>query len=153
MQHYSCHTRLLDITTNPLVALYFACKNYSAEDDENRIGAVYIFAFSKREIHYSDSARIQMLAHLARMNDAEKKIILRNALNKLKLSQNNFSINDNDGTYRNECIEKFYLDICNDIKAFKREIVPFDLLAPLLFIPPKTNDRIKKKMVHLLYQD
>ena len=145
MQHYNCHTRLLDITTNPLVALYFACKNYSAEDDENRVGAVYIFAFSKREIHYSDSARIQMLAHLARMNDAEKKIILRNALNKLKLNQDSFSINDNDGTYINECIEKFYLDICNDIKAFKRDIDPFDLLAPLLFIPPKTNDRIKKQ--------
>lgn len=145
MQHYNCYTRLLDITTNPLVALYFACKSYSIKHDKNRVGAVYIFAFSKDEIHYSDSTRIQMLAHLAKLNDEEQKMILRHSLMKLKQGKKSFSINDCDGTYTSASIEKLYLDICNDIKAFKREIVPFDLLVPLMFVPPKTNDRIKKQ--------
>lgn len=38
LQHYGIPTRLLDITLNPLVALYFACKNEYSKD-----GAVYIF--------------------------------------------------------------------------------------------------------------
>lgn len=37
MQHYGLPTRLLDITTNPLVALYFACADRSCEDKDGEI--------------------------------------------------------------------------------------------------------------------
>lgn len=40
MQHYGMPTRLIDTTTNPLVALYFACVD---ETEMNNDGAVYIF--------------------------------------------------------------------------------------------------------------
>ena len=40
MQHFGLPTRLLDTTTNPLVALYFACKDNCAQEKD---GAVYVF--------------------------------------------------------------------------------------------------------------
>lgn len=40
MQHYGMPTRLLDTTTNPLVALYFACESQSEKGNN---GAVYVF--------------------------------------------------------------------------------------------------------------
>lgn len=44
VQHYGAPTRLLDWTTNPLVALYFACYNLSNNDSD---GAFYIAQTSK----------------------------------------------------------------------------------------------------------
>ena len=41
MQHFGMPTRLLDTTTNPLVALYFACESDKQLDKD---GAVYIFS-------------------------------------------------------------------------------------------------------------
>lgn len=40
MQHYGMPTRLLDATTNPLVALYFACESNTEKEND---GVVYIF--------------------------------------------------------------------------------------------------------------
>ena len=40
LQHYGLHTRLLDITYNPLVALYFACQNPTKPKD-NMDGVVF----------------------------------------------------------------------------------------------------------------
>lgn len=44
MQHYGIHTRLLDVSENPLVALYFACC-----DNEKKDGEVIVFYNMRRK--------------------------------------------------------------------------------------------------------
>ena len=44
MQHYGAKTRILDITTNPLIALYFA-----VDIDNGKDGYIYIYQEEKRE--------------------------------------------------------------------------------------------------------
>jgi uncharacterized protein YegP (UPF0339 family) len=63
MQHYSYPTRLLDLTSNPLIALYFATAEGTNKDVD---GEVVIFKIPKRKIKYYDSDTVSVISNLSR---------------------------------------------------------------------------------------
>lgn len=144
MQHYDCPTRLLDVTSNPLVALYFACKNYGCKKCEtSNEGEVLIFPVVSRDVVYSDSDRALMLSCLPRFSTKDKETLFEITQNSLSVGK--FKQVTGGSRYADSIVERFYHEITTELPSFKREIKPLDLLHPLFVQPNKTNGRILKQ--------
>lgn len=122
MQHHSCPTRLLDITSNPLVALYFTCK--SSPDTH---GEVIVFKVKKEAIKFFDSDTVSCIANLARMSKPDK-----DALSRLP----ELEFNESDTTKR-------LLHFIREEKPyFEAKIVPSDLKRAVVVRPKLNSKRI-----------
>ena len=76
-RHYGLRTRLLDITRNPLVALFHACFDPDAKTATGKIpGRLHVFAVPKELVKPFDSDTISVIANFAKLRVAEQNLLL-----------------------------------------------------------------------------
>ena len=71
-QHHGLYTRFLDISTNPLVGLFFTC-NDPKNDSKN--GLLYVFATTRDRVKPYDSDSVSIVANFARLRRKEQEEI------------------------------------------------------------------------------
>jgi hypothetical protein len=137
MQHFGLPTRLLDVSRNALVALYFAT-DPGPHGSKPSDGMVTAFAIPPEREKYFDSDSVSCIANLANMTSEEKAEIyqLKELLIELPEDEQITKFN-NDGV-----IKRLHQFIRSEKSYFQPIIKPIDLLQPYYVHPKMSNSRI-----------
>lgn len=122
-QHYSLPTRLLDITSNPLIGLFFAASGNFDED-----GEVILMEMDRNKIKYFDSDTASAIANLTRLSNNDKEKI-------------DFSL-DKDAFNEQEVVKRLLHFIKEEKPYFEGRIEPEDLRSVICVKGKQSNNRI-----------